>query len=88
MSEVPQITNEADRKKVRDAVNKVVDSMHRVAAERELVNGILNALKEDTDLQPKHARQLAKMKFNENKDEVEAERDDIMTLYETIIEGK
>jgi len=87
MSDVPQITNPDDRKKVRDAVNKVVDSLHRVSAERELMNGILHQLKEDTELEPKHARMLAKMKFNENKEEIEAEKDEIFTLYETIMDA-
>jgi len=61
----------------------ISDSLTRAAAERDLQKEIYSKLKDTIGIEPKLARKVAKLYYNQNKDEVENETDEVFTLYET-----
>jgi len=74
-----------DRKKLRNAVQEMSDSMTRIAAERDLQKEILSKIHEDLFLDKKVVRRLAKVYHKANfKDEVE-QNDAFETFYNEVL---
>jgi hypothetical protein len=74
-----------DRKKLRNAVQEMSDSMTRIAAERDLQKEILSKIHEDLSLDKKVVRRLAKVYHKANfKDEVE-QNDAFETFYNEVL---
>ena len=74
-----------DRKKLRNAVQEMSDSMTRIAAERDLQKEILSKIHEDLSLDKKVVRRLAKVYHKANfKDEVE-QNDAFETSYNEVL---
>lgn len=85
MSEVNEIiipNNPEDRKKVRDAINEIVNSMTRIASEQDLIKETKKMLKEEYNMPPKIVGKAARMVFDQNRTRAEREQDDAGTLYE------
>lgn len=52
------------RKRVKDAVNEMVDSMLKQQSEKEYIKSTIEVLKQDLELDPKYIRKLAKLRFD------------------------
>ena len=55
-----------EKKIVKGAIEEMIDSFHRVAAERDLQKGIIGKIKEDTTVDPKLFRKIAKVAYQSN----------------------
>lgn len=74
-----------DRKKLRNAIQEMSDSMTRIEAERDLQKEILSKIHEDLSLDKKVVRRLAKVYHKANfKDEVE-QNDAFETFYNEVL---
>lgn len=84
MSNVNSLSTE-DRKKLRDAIQEMSNSMTRIEAERDLQKEIINKVTDDLTLDKKVVRRLAKVYHKANfKDEVE-QNDVFETFYNEVL---
>lgn len=80
------ISNELDRKKIRDSLQEISNSMTRIAAEQDFIKEEINAISEQYEIPKKLVAKLAKIYFKQNFS-VEAQAfDELETLYEEIVE--
>lgn len=78
------LNNPEEQKIIKDCLSEMVDSMIRVAAERDLMKEIVARVKEDTTVKPKVFRRMAKVQFQSNFSEVVAEDEEFVELYEKL----
>ena len=81
------ISNPADRKKIRNALQEISDAMLRSAAERSLIKEIKDALHEDFKevLTKKQISKMARVFHKQNFSEEQAEASEFETLYEEVV---
>lgn len=60
------ITNETERLEAKRVVNEYVDSLTRIAAEKDLQKELKNQLKEKFNIPPAHTSKVAKMLLKRN----------------------
>jgi len=81
------LNNPEEQKIVKDCLNEMVDSMIRIAAERDLIKEIVARIKEETTVKPKVYRRMAKTQYQSNFSEVVAEDEEFVELYERLNEA-
>jgi uncharacterized protein YukE len=81
------LNNPEEQKIVKDCLNEMVDSMIRIAAERDLIKEIVARIKEETTVKPKVFRRMAKTQYQSNFSEVVAEDEEFVELYERLNEA-
>jgi len=74
------LTND-DKKIVKDAISDMVDSMTRVAAERDLQKQLSQRVKENTTVTPKVFRKMARVAYAANFAEEQAVNEEFEELY-------
>lgn len=79
------ISNPADRKKIRDALEEISNSLTRCEAERDLIKQIKDDLAEEYELPKKTVAKLARVFHKRNFQEEQAAQDEFETLYEEIV---
>lgn len=72
---------ENDKIIVKDAITEMVDSMTRVAAERDLQKQLSQQVKENTTVAPKVFRKMARVAFAANFAEEQAVHEEFEVLY-------
>ena len=85
MSNVVIPSDDETKKRVRDALVEISNSMTRMDAERDLIKNILQDVDDDTGVPKKYIRKMARIYHKQNLNEVKAENDDVETLYETVV---
>jgi len=73
-----------DKKKIRQAMDEISNSMTRMESEREHISEIKKKLKEDFQLPPKVINRMAKVHHKRNFTEEQASNEDFEILYETV----
>ena len=76
---------EAEKKVVQDALEEMVNSMTRVAAEKDLMKEIVASVKEKTTVQPKVFKKMAKVAFKANFSEEVALHEEFEELYQQVV---
>ena len=76
-----------DRQKLKSSLQELVDSMTRVAAEKDHTKEVISVIKENFDLDPKYIRKMAKIMYDQSFSELQQENEDFELLYESIVEG-
>jgi len=76
---------DAERKVIQGALQEMMDSMTRVAAERDLQKEIIAKVKEETTVSPKVFRKMAKVAFKANFAEEVQTHEEFEELYQEII---
>lgn len=85
------ISNPADRKKIRDALQEASNSMTRIEAERDLIKQIKNDLADEYGeggLNKKTIAKLVRVYHKRNFQEEQAAQSEFETLYEEIVNLK
>jgi hypothetical protein len=80
--------NPQEKKFVRGAIQEMVDSMTRVAAERDLQKDIVARVKEETTVTPRIFKKMARTAFKASFAEEVATHEEFESLYEEIIAGE
>lgn len=78
------LNNPEEQKIIKDCLQEMVDSMIRVAAERDLMKEIVARVKEETTVAPKIFRRMAKVQYASNFSEVVAQDEEFVELYEAL----
>ena len=81
-----QISNPADRKKIKDALQEISDSMTRMEAERDLIKDIINDVNDNFKLPKKYISKMAKIYHKQNFANEQQETDELESLYITIVD--
>lgn len=79
--------NEQERKKVKNAIMEMNDSMTRVAAERDLQKEVLNKMYDELGLDKKLLRRMSKAYFKANFNEEVDENKAFEESYDLIIKN-
>lgn len=79
-----QITDPAKKKVILDALQEISSSKTRMEAERDLIKEIVNNLHEETEIEKKIIRRMAKVYHAANFTEEVAQDEEFELLYETI----
>ncbi len=81
------ISSPADRKKIRDALQEISDSMTRISAERDLIKDIKAALHEDFKevLTRKQIGKMSRVYHKQNFSQEQAESEQFEQLYEEVV---
>jgi DNA repair ATPase RecN len=75
-----------DRKKIREALQEISNSLTRIEAERDLIKEILQNIEDRFELPKKYTRKVAKIFHKQNMNEVKAENERLETIYKTVTE--
>lgn len=78
------LSNPEDRKKLLNAIKEIDNSMTRVAAERDFQKDAITTIADDLDLEKKYVRKLASIYHKQNFAQVQADQEEVETLYELI----
>lgn len=76
-----------DKKKIRNAMDEISNSMTRIEAERDHIKEIKNKLKEDFSFPSKVINRMAKVHHKRNFTEEQSQNEDFEILYETVNGG-
>ena len=84
------ISNPADRKKIRDALQEISNSMTRISAERDLIKDIKADLFDEYKevLTKKQIGKMARVYHKQNFNEELAEANQFETIYEEVVLAK
>ena len=80
------VTNPADKKKIKDALFEISNCMTRIGAEKELIKDIVNDLSENFELPKKQVNKIAKVYHKSNYSQQVADSDEFQTMYESLFE--
>lgn len=73
-----------DKKKIRQALQEISDSLTRMEAERDLIKDILQTVEDKYKIKKKYTRRLAKVFHKQNFNQVQQDQQDLETLYESV----
>lgn len=73
-----------DRKKLKGAINEIVNSFTRIKAEQVAKKEMISAIADEWELPKKLIAAAAKTIYKENLQKVAAESEDLITFVETI----
>lgn len=82
-----KISNPADRKKIKDALQEISDSMTRIQAERDLIKDIVKDVSDNYQLPKKHINKMARIFHKQNFQITQQEQDELESLYITIVDN-
>ena len=83
-----QISSPVDRKKIKDALVEISDSMTRMEAERDLIKDIVKDVADNYQLSKKQINRMAKIYHKQNFIIEQQEMDELETLYITIVDDQ
>jgi hypothetical protein len=83
-----QISSPADRKKIKDALIEISDSMTRMEAERDLIKDIVKDVSDNYQLSKKQISRMAKIYHKQNFIVEQQEMDELESLYITIVDDQ
>ena len=78
------ISSPEDRKKIKDAVQEISNSMLRMEAERDLIKEIVKEVSDNFQIPRKIVKKIAVTFHKQNLTEVEAEHEEFVDVYEDI----
>ena len=82
---INQISSEADRKKLFDAIKECSNSMVRMEGEKDLIKNAVADICSQLNLPKKIVNRMVKVYHKQNYDEEVAVHEQFETLYQTIV---
>jgi hypothetical protein len=79
------ISNQADRKKINDALQEISNSMTRMSTEKDLIKTIVTDLSDEYQLPKKTINKLARIYHKQNFSEEAQDFEELETLYEEVV---
>ena len=83
-----QVSNPADREKIKKMLAEISGSMTRMEAERDLVRETIKDMSKQFNLPVKTLNRMAKVYHKQNYSQEIAEHEEFEELYETIVQEK
>lgn len=78
------ISSPEDRKKIRDAIQEISNSLIRMEAERDLIKEIVKEVSDEHQIPRKIVSKIAKTFHRQNLTQEVADHEDFVDLYETV----
>jgi Zn-dependent M32 family carboxypeptidase len=78
------ISSPEDRKKIKDAVQEISNSMLRMEAERDLIKEIVKEVSDNHQIPRKIIAKIAKTFHKQNLTQEIADHEDFVEVYETV----
>lgn len=78
------ISNPADRKKIKEAIQEISNSMLRMEAERDLIKEIVKEVSAEHQIPKKILAKIAKTFHKQNLTQEVADHEDFVDLYDTV----
>lgn len=75
------VLSKEDKERLRETVITIADSLTRIAAEREVINGFAKDVSEELNIDKKLIRRLAKLYYNTNFKEFLEEAENLESTY-------
>lgn len=82
-----QISNPADRQKIKKMLGEVSDSMTRIAAERDLIKETIKEMSQEFNLSKRQLNRMAKVYHKQNFTREQEEHSEFEDLYTSIVES-
>ena len=82
-----QISNPADRQKIKKMLGEVSDSMTRIAAERDLIKETVKEMSQEFNLSKRQLNRMAKVYHKQNFTREQEEHSEFEDLYTSIVES-
>ena len=82
------ITSPADRKKIKDALQEISDSMTRIDAEKDLIKETINDLHDNFKISKKILNKMARTYHKQNFLNEQQNHEEYETLYEEVVNLK
>ena len=82
---INQISSEADRKKLLDAIQECSNSMIRIGREKDFIKEAVSKVFEDLKFPKRIVNRMIKVYHKQNYDEEVATHEQFEQLYETIV---
>lgn len=82
-----QISNPADRQKIKKMLGEVSDSLTRIAAERDLIKETITEMSKEFNLSKRHLNKMAKVYHKQNFTREQEEHSEFEDLYVSIVES-
>lgn len=82
-----QISNPADRQKIKKMLGEVSDSMTRIAAERDLIKETIKEMSQEFNLSKRQLNRMAKVYYKQNFSREQEEHSEFEDLYTSIVES-
>lgn len=79
------LSNPEDRKKVKQAVLEISNSLTRIEAERDLIREIVKEVSDNHQLPRKIISKIAKTFHKQNLAQEVADHEDFVDLYDTVV---
>lgn len=80
------ISNPVDRKKIKDALSEISDSMTRIEAERDLIKDIVNDVADNFQLPKKYVNKMARIYHKQNFQVTQQETEELEALYISVVD--
>lgn len=77
-----------DKTIIKESINEMVDSMIRIAAEKDLQKQLSQQVKDNTPVSPKVFRKMASVAYKANFAEEQAVNEEFEVLYKEIVGGE
>lgn len=77
-------TNPVDLKKIKANIRDGVDSLNRIAAEKDLIKEIITAVSEEFDIPKSYVNGMIQREFKGDFEKKSVEFDDFTALYEAV----
>jgi len=82
------ISNPADRKKIRDALQEINNSMTRIAGEKDFIKEAIAELSKNFEIDKKTLNRMAKVYHKQSFMVEQQQFDDFETLYSNVVEAE
>lgn len=82
-----QISNPADRQKIKKMLGEVSDSMTRISAERDLIKETIKEMSQEFNLSKRQLNRMAKVYHKQNFTREQEEHSEFEDLYTSIVES-
>lgn len=79
-------SSESDQKEIRNMISTICDSYTRIDAEKEAIKEIIAEISEKYEIPKKYVSKISKIFYKASLSEVQQENEDVVALYETILE--
>lgn len=74
----------AVQRKIKNAIQEIVDAKIRIAAENDLIKDIAVTIEEETAFSKKILKKLANIRYKSNRDQVENETQETVDSYDIL----
>lgn len=81
-----QISNPEDKKKIKQALVEISDSMTRIDAEKDLIKDIIQDTADNFKLPKKYLNKMARIYHKQNFSKEQQETEELETLYMNVVE--